>query len=64
LPADQLLWANRNKLIHVLVNLLQNALDALSEKKFASGEPPQIWIEGRLEGNRSHDHRPRQRAGH
>ena len=53
LPADQLLWANRNKLIHVLVNLLQNALDALSEKKFASGEPPQIWIEGRLEGNRS-----------
>jgi signal transduction histidine kinase len=53
LPADQALWANRNKLIHVLVNLLQNALDALSEKKFAGGEQPQIWIEGRIEGNRS-----------
>jgi signal transduction histidine kinase len=38
------LWANRNKLIHVLVNLLQNAIDALREKTFAEGEKPQIWL--------------------
>ncbi len=53
LPAGETLWANRNKLIHVLVNLLQNAIDALMEKKFAAGEHPQIWIEGRRENNRS-----------
>jgi signal transduction histidine kinase len=52
-PPDQSLWANRNKLIHVLVNLMQNAIDALEEKKFADGETPQIWIEGRMEGARS-----------
>jgi signal transduction histidine kinase len=53
IPSTQGLWANRNKLIHVLVNLLQNALDALGEKTFAAGENPQIWIEGRVEGERS-----------
>jgi len=53
IPPDQLLWGNRNKLIHVLVNLLQNALDALGEKNFAEGEPPQIWISGQVEGARS-----------
>ncbi|HZI33148.1 MAG TPA: ATP-binding protein, partial [Candidatus Binatia bacterium] len=52
-PPEQLLWANRNKLIHVLVNLMQNAIDALEEKTFADGEQPQIWIEGRVEGSRS-----------
>ena len=31
----QTVWANRNKLIHVLVNLLQNSLDAMRQKKFA-----------------------------
>ncbi len=31
-PPEQMLWANRNKLIHVLVNLLQNAIDALGRK--------------------------------
>jgi signal transduction histidine kinase len=50
---SQSLWANRNKLIHVFVNLLQNAIDALREKQFAAGEKPQIWIQGRLEGERS-----------
>jgi signal transduction histidine kinase len=53
LPPDQWLWANRNKLIHVLVNLLQNAIDALTEKPFGAGEKPQIWITGRLENDRS-----------
>jgi C4-dicarboxylate-specific signal transduction histidine kinase len=53
LPADLELWADRNKLIHVLVNLLQNAIDALQEKKFTGGEQAEIWIEGRQEGDRS-----------
>jgi signal transduction histidine kinase len=53
LPPDQIVWANRNKLIHVLVNLLQNSIDALAEKKFADGEKPTIWIEGRTQGDRS-----------
>jgi signal transduction histidine kinase len=52
-PATQNLWANQNKLIHVLVNLIQNAIDALREKKFPEGESPQIWIEGRMESDRS-----------
>jgi signal transduction histidine kinase len=53
IPSEQNLWANRNKLIHVLVNLVQNAIDALREKEFNNGEKPQIWINGKLEGNRS-----------
>ena len=52
-PPDQLLWANRNKLIHVLVNLMQNAIDALGEKTFPDGEKPQIWISGHTLGTRS-----------
>jgi len=53
IPPTQLLWANRNKLIHVLVNLMQNAIDALRDKQFFAGEKPQIWIEGKIEGDRS-----------
>jgi signal transduction histidine kinase len=53
LPPGQIAWANRNKLIHVLVNLLQNSIDALAEKNFDGGEKPTIWIEGRVEGGRS-----------
>src|SRR5882724_9920653 len=34
LPEHQSVWANKNKLIHVLVNLLQNAMDALKGKTF------------------------------
>jgi signal transduction histidine kinase len=53
IPAEQQLWANHNKLIHVLVNLMQNAIDALREKQFPAGESPQIWIEGRRDADRS-----------
>ena len=53
LPPEQLIWANRNKLIHVLVNLVQNAIDALAEKQFTNGDRATIWIEGRTEGDRS-----------
>ena len=45
LPAGLTLLANRNKLIQVMVNLLQNSLDALNAKAFV-GEQPTIWIDG------------------
>jgi len=52
LAENQTVWANKNKLIHVLTNLLQNSLDALKAKTFEN-EKPTIWIEGRTEANRS-----------
>jgi signal transduction histidine kinase len=52
LTEHQTIWANKNKLIHVLVNLLQNSLDALRRKSF-DGEKPTIWIEGRVENGHS-----------
>lgn len=48
----QVAQTNRNKLVHILVNLLQNSLDALDRKKF-EGEEPTIFIEGRLEEGKS-----------
>jgi signal transduction histidine kinase len=53
LAEHQTVWANKNKLIHVLTNLLQNSLDALKGKTFETPEKPTIWIEGRMEGGRS-----------
>jgi signal transduction histidine kinase len=50
---DQIIWANRNKLIHVLVNLLQNSIDALAEKKFEGDDKPTIQITGNINGDRS-----------
>jgi signal transduction histidine kinase len=52
LTGHQTIWANKNKLIHVLVNLLQNSLDALKGKLFEQ-EKPSIWIEGRVEPGKS-----------
>jgi signal transduction histidine kinase len=48
----QVAQANRNKLVHIFVNLLQNSLDAMSAKKY-EGEEPTIWIEGRVEDSKS-----------
>jgi len=50
--AGQEAQANRNKLVHVLVNLLQNSLDAMSGKKF-EGEEPAIRIDGRVVDGKS-----------
>ncbi|HEU6447737.1 MAG TPA: ATP-binding protein [Verrucomicrobiae bacterium] len=52
-PPEQLIWANRNQVIHVLVNLIQNSIDALAEKKFEGDEKPTIYISGCVEGERS-----------
>jgi two-component system sensor histidine kinase PhcS len=49
----QTIWANKNKLIQVVVNLLQNSLDALKTKSFAADEKPVIRIAGRVENGRS-----------
>ena len=49
----QTLLANKNKAIQVVVNLLQNSLDALKTKSFPPGEKPTIWIEGRVENGHS-----------
>ncbi len=52
LPEGQTVLANKNTLIHVLVNLLQNSLDAFPNKTFTD-ERPTIWIEGRREPGKS-----------
>ncbi len=54
LGQKQTVRANKNKLIHVFVNLIQNSLDALRTKPFPNGERPTIWIEGRTDRGRSY----------
>ncbi|HEX4265357.1 MAG TPA: ATP-binding protein [Verrucomicrobiae bacterium] len=53
LDPHQTVWANKNKLIHVFTNLLQNSLDALKDKEFNNGEKPAITIGGGIENGRS-----------
>lgn len=50
LPAHLAVWGNRNKLVHVLVNLLQNSIDALSDKSFEEPEQRTIWIRAHAKG--------------
>jgi C4-dicarboxylate-specific signal transduction histidine kinase len=52
-PTDQKLVVNRNKLIQVCVNLVQNSLDALKAKQFTGGEQPTVTIAGRVENGMS-----------
>jgi two-component system sensor histidine kinase PhcS len=53
LEPGQKVWASRNHFILVVVNLLENAIDALGEKHFADGARPAIEISGRTEDERS-----------
>ncbi|HWD94722.1 MAG TPA: ATP-binding protein [Verrucomicrobiae bacterium] len=53
LDPRQTVWANKNKMIHVFTNLLQNSLDALKDKEFKNDEKPAITLEGVVEGGRS-----------
>lgn len=53
LAPDQKIWVSRNQFILVLVNLLENAIDALGEKAFTNTEPPAIRISSRVENDRS-----------
>jgi signal transduction histidine kinase len=52
IPEDQTIHAIRNQISQVIVNLLQNALDALKNKTFYDGEPT-IRIEGLRKGGQS-----------
>ena len=52
IPEDLMIEANKNKITQVLVNLLQNASDAMKTKAYAN-ETPAISIEGRLEDGRT-----------
>ena len=52
LAGQQTIWVNKNKLIHLVTNLLQNSLDALRTKSFQD-EKPAIRIEGRVENGSS-----------
>jgi len=53
LEPGQTAWVGRNHFITVLVNLLENSIDALGEKAFAGEDGPRIDIQGRREGDRS-----------
>jgi two-component system sensor histidine kinase PhcS len=43
IPSDQTIWANRNQVTQVLVNLLQNAVYAL-EKRTSAETASTIWL--------------------
>ncbi len=48
LSDGQVIWADKNKVIQVLINLFQNSLDAINAKTF-DGEKPEIIITGRVQ---------------
>ncbi|HSE84916.1 MAG TPA: ATP-binding protein [Candidatus Binatia bacterium] len=52
IPENQTIWANRNQITQVMVNLLQNALQAL-EKKHCSETGATIWVRGNEENGES-----------
>jgi two-component system sensor histidine kinase PhcS len=53
IPREMVIHANRNKLLQVFVNMIQNSLDAIRRKQFKPGEQPTISIEGREENART-----------
>ena len=52
IPEDQIIWANENQIVQVLINLLQNARDAMKNNS-TEDQPPTIWIEGTIAGDKS-----------
>jgi signal transduction histidine kinase len=52
IPEDQFIWANRNQMTQVMVNLLQNALQALA-KKHSCENVATIWVQGLEEDGES-----------
>ena len=52
-PEEVTVRGNRNKLLQVFVNLLQNSLDAIRRKQFPDSEKPAMSIVARREGNKN-----------
>jgi signal transduction histidine kinase len=52
LTEHQTIWANKSKLVQVVVNLLQNSVDAMKTKVFENDRPT-IRIEGFVENKKS-----------
>ncbi|MEW6306590.1 MAG: ATP-binding protein [Verrucomicrobiota bacterium] len=52
IPPDMVVRSDHNKLTQILINLLQNSVDALKEKDFGEGKAT-IRIEGRIENGAS-----------
>ncbi len=48
---DATVWGNRHQLIQLMINLLQNSVDALKSKEFAA-DKPRIRIQGAQHGDR------------
>jgi two-component system sensor histidine kinase PhcS len=53
LAVNQTIWADRDRLIQVIENLLKNSLDALKTKAFTADEKPTIWVNGHVENGES-----------
>jgi C4-dicarboxylate-specific signal transduction histidine kinase len=52
LDPEHVIWGNRNRIVQVLLNILQNSLDALATKPFTDGERPIILISSRADAGR------------
>ena len=53
IPLKQKVWIGRNDFSVVLINLLENSIDALEGKQFVPEEKPTIAVTSRSEGNRT-----------
>lgn len=53
LPPQQIVWIGRNDFSVILINVLENSIDALSGKTFAPGEQPTITVSSHSEGDRT-----------
>jgi len=53
LAADQAVWVNKNKLIQVMVNLLQNSVDAMRSKVYEGEETPVLRIVAEVKAGES-----------
>jgi signal transduction histidine kinase len=51
-PDQQTIWGNKNRLVQVVLNLLQNSFDACQRKSYEA-EPPTVWIDGAMESGKS-----------
>jgi signal transduction histidine kinase len=52
IPEGERVLADRNKLVQVFVNLIQNSMDAFKGKEFAPGEGPALSIQSRRQDGR------------